>query len=178
MWFLWSLAASPALALTAVQNGPGVDLAAGLGLGGRPVGAHVGAQLSLGWWSGTYDDQYAFGRYWWVGPTGRVDWREDALRVAPLLEVRRGIELIVVGLSVGAAGGPLIRVDGVEDATDVGWTARALGQVKLRRSRFWGFSLRLEAGVDGFGDQVGFTGAVLLGGSFARPAHAILPPEV
>jgi hypothetical protein len=175
MFLLWSVSSSPALALTAVQSGPGVDLAAGLGLGGHPVAAHVGGQLSLGWWSGTYDDQYAFGRYWWVGPTGRVDWQADTLRVAPMLEIRRGIELIVVGLSIGAAGGPLLRV---EDGTDVGWTARALGQVKLRRSRFWGFSLRVEAGVDGFGDRVGFTGAMLLGGSFARPAHKILPPEI
>jgi hypothetical protein len=158
MVLLGLLASSPALALTAVQSGPGIDLAAGLGVGGHPVGAAVGGQLSLGWWTGTYDDQYAFGRYWWVGPTGRVDWRPDTLRIAPLLEIRRGIELIVVGLSFGAAAGPLVRI---EEASDVGWTARAIGQAKLRRSRFWGFSLRLEAGVDVIGDQAGFTGAVL-----------------
>ncbi|MEZ4234666.1 MAG: hypothetical protein R3F59_00560 [Myxococcota bacterium] len=74
------LLAAPAHALTSHQSGPSLDLAAGLGLRGTPLRPGVGGDLSLGWWAGTYDDQYAFGKYWWLGATGRVDWRPGGAR--------------------------------------------------------------------------------------------------
>jgi hypothetical protein len=168
---LAALLASPAAALTDRQAGPLLDLAAGVGFGGAPVAVSPQAQLSLGWWFGLYDDQYAFGRYWAIVANGHVDWRRGELVVTPTVEVRRGLELIVVGL-YGALGGGL--VVGPEGAP--GWTARAAGGAKFRRTRFVGLSLRLEAGVDGFGDQLGFGGAAVLGVSYARPAHRIEDP--
>lgn len=186
--FLWlsvllgSLLASPAaLALTSRQGGPSLDLAAGVGMRGAPLRPGVGGQLSLGWWVGTYDDQYAFGKYWMFGPTGRVDWLPGAhaLAVTPMFELRRGIELFVVGLAPFVAGGVTTSaaLDG-GPAAPIGWTARGGLQVKFRRSRFWGLSLRVEAGADGLGGgKYGFAGGVLIGPTFARPAHAITAPE-
>ena len=168
-----ALVASPAAALTAHQTGPLVDLAAGAGFGGAPLAVGPAGELSLGWWSGVYDDQYAFGHYVAIVANGRVDWRRSALVVAPTLEVRRGLELIVVGLYGGLGGGLVATSDG----SALGWTARASGGAKLRRSRFVGLSVRLEAGVDGVGDAIGFAGGALLGVSYARPAHRILDPN-
>lgn len=179
-----ALLASPAAALTAHQSGPLADLGVGVGFGGAPVPADgvpssrpltavsPEAALSLGWWWGVYDDQYAFGRYWAVVANGHADWRRDALVITPTVEVRRGLELIVVGLYGGLGGGAVLGPEGAP-----GWTARASAGAKLRRTRFFGLSLRLEAGVDAIGDTMGFGGAALLGGSFARPAHQITAPS-
>lgn len=169
---LW-LSLSPALALTSQQGGPAFDLAVGLGLRGAPVRPALGGQLSVGWWTGVYDDQYAFGRYWWVGPTVRADWRPDGFGLSPMLEIRRGLELIVVGVAPFLAGG--LTID--PDQEVLGFTGRGGVQLKFRRTRYWGISLRVEAGVDVVDSAVGFAGGVLLGPSFARPAHAISEPE-
>lgn len=168
---------APAQALTSHQGGPALDLAAGLGMGGRPLKPAVGGQLSLGWWAGTYDDQYAFGRYWWIGPTARVDWNPDALAITPMLELRRGLELFVAGVAPFLAGGVTLSIPAEGAAPPLGWTARGGVQLKLRRTRFFGLSLRLEGGADGVGDAVGFAGGALLGVSWARPARAITAPE-
>ena len=174
---LW-LSLSSALALTSQQGGPAFDLAAGLGLRGAPVRPAVGGQLSLGWWTGVYDDQYAFGRYWWIGPTVRADWRSDGFGVSPMLEIRRGLELIVFGVSPFLAGGVTIAPSGVDPEQDaIGFTGRGGVQLKFRRTRYWGLSLRLEGGVDVIDSAVGFAGGVLIGPSFARPSHGITEPE-
>jgi hypothetical protein len=165
---------SPALALTQVQGGPAFDLAAGLGLRGAPLRPALGGQASFGWWSGVYDDQYAFGRYWWLGATVRADWRPDAFGLTPMIELRRGIELIVVGVAPFVAGGLTLQPDGGV----LGFTGRAGVGLKLRRTRYFGLSLRVEAGVDVVDEQVGFAGGVLVGPSFARPLHGITEPEI
>lgn len=174
MWLSLWLSLSPALALTSKQGGPSFDLAAGLGLRGAPVHPAVGGQLSLGWWTGVYDDQYAFGRYWWIGTTVRADWRPDTFGLTPMLEIRRGLELIVVGVAPFVAGG--LTVDPGGDT--LGATGRAGVELKFRRSRYWGLSLRLEAGADVVDSTVGFAGGALIGVSFARPSHGITTPEL
>jgi hypothetical protein len=167
------LSAVPADALTSRQGGPSLDVAAGLGLRGSPaLLPSAGGMVSAGWWTGTYDDQYAFGRYWWVGPTVRVDWHPDALGLAPMLELRRGLELFVAGVAPFLAVGPALAF--AEDPT-VGLTARTGLNVKLRRTRYLGLTLRLEGGVD-VADRVGFGGGALLGVAFARPSHPITGP--
>jgi len=162
--------------LTSHQSGPSLDLAAGLGIGDAPVAAMVGGQLSLGWWAGVYDDQYAFGRYWWFGATGRVDARSRGTRLLPMIEIRRGLELFLAGVSVGVAGGAIAEVPDDGEGDPFGWTARAHVQTKLRRTRFVGFSLRIEGGVDQMGKRTTFGGGVLLGISYARPAQPIVEP--
>src|SRR5262245_53965819 len=104
------LALSDAHALTSRQGGPAVDLAAGLGIRDVPVHPGLGGQLSLGWWLGTYDDQYAFGRYWGLGTTLRADWHPTGTALAPMLEVRRGLELFVAGIAPFVAGGLVLVV--------------------------------------------------------------------
>jgi hypothetical protein len=169
---------SPALALTSQQSGPSLDLAAGLGLRGAPVSAALGGDLSLGWWIGTYDDQYAFGKYWWLGASGRVDWRPDALGITPMVEVRRGLELFVVGVAPFVGAGPVLSVVSGGGDVPVGLTGRAGVMVKMRRTRFLGISLRLEAGADVVGGSPSFAGGALFGVSWARPASAITAPEI
>ena len=95
--------------------------------------------------------------------------------VTPMLEVRRGVELFVAGVAPSVGVGPTIGFDGA-----VGVTARAGLNVKLRRTRVTGISLRLEAGADFVDDDppVGFAGGVLLGVAWMRPAHALESIEV
>jgi hypothetical protein len=184
---LLSLLVPSALALTSHQSGPSLDLAAGLGLRGAPSSPSggptplrpaVGGDLSLGWWVGTYDDQYAFGKYWWIGASGRVDWRPEALGITPMLEVRRGLELFVAGIAPFVAGGPTLSVVSDGASVPVGLSARAGAMAKFRRTRFVGISLRVEAGADVVRAKPGFAGGVLFGVSWARPAQAITAPEI
>jgi hypothetical protein len=173
---LLALTLSEALALTSRQGGPAVDLGVGLGVG-APFQPRLGGHLGLGWWVGTYDDQYAFGKYWAFGPSVRFDLVPGTWSAAPMFEIRRGVELIVVGVAPFVAGGPVLAsVEGAEPA--LGWTARTGVNLKLRRTRFWGLTARLELGAEGVGGNVGFAGGLLLGGAFARPAHEIKAPEI
>ncbi len=176
MWLpLIALSLSPAHGITQVQGGPILELGAGLDMGGSPVQARGGAHLSALWWTGTYDDAYAFGRHWAVGPTLRVDVHPDALGLAPMLEVRRGLDIFIAGLHAFVAGGAVSAVPlGSDVAPPLGWTGRGGFGAKLRRHRYWGATLRLEAGVDGVGDQISFAGGVMLGVGFSRPARQMI----
>ena len=173
---LIALLAAPTHALTSRQGGPSLDLAAGLGFRPIPVQPALGGAASFGWWTGTYDDQFSFGKYWWVGATARIDWRPDATGLTPMIEIRRGLELIVAGIAPFVAGGPVLTLDPA--GAPLGYTGRAGLMLKFRRTRFWGISARLSGGVDGIGGRVGFGGGVLFGASFARPSKEIQPPEI
>lgn len=170
------LAVLPAHALTAHQSGPTLDLGAGLGLRGAPLRPAVGGDLCLGWWAGTFDDQFAFGRYWQLQAVGRVDWHPEALGLTPMLEVRRGLDIIVAGVSWGLGGGAVLVFPTEGDAPAPGFTARASVMGKFRRTRFLALTARLEGGADVVEGTPSFGGAFLLGASFMRPAHAIEDP--
>jgi len=167
---LLALLSAPAHALTQKQAGPYIELGAGGGGGGTPVGGRVGGHLSVGLWRGTYDDAYSFGRYWSVGLANRVDLAPStgALSVAPMLEVRRGLDVFVANTSPFLAGGPLLVLDG---GTAVGGTARGGLSVKWRRHRFWGITFRFEGGADFVADTVAPTFGLYVGGGFGRPAR-------
>ncbi|MBT3224528.1 MAG: hypothetical protein HN348_36130 [Proteobacteria bacterium] len=156
----------PAHALAEPKSGPYVDLGVGLGAGDAPFAAGLGWQAGFGWWVGPYDRSYAFGRFWSIGATLRQDWIKNSLHTAPLLEVRRGMDLFVAGGHIFFAGGPTVV------GKSVGPTARVGIGAKFRRHRFWGLTLRLEGGAS-YVDKVpsGQMG-VLLGGSFARPIQS------
>jgi hypothetical protein len=158
LWW-WSV---PSFALTSRQHGPALDLGVGLGVGAAPARPMLGIAASAGWWVGTYDDEYAFGRYWALGPTVRVDLGRGA-RVAPTLELRRGLELFVAGVAPFVAVGPVLTGDGV------GATARIGLNGKLRRTRSVGLTVRFEGGADWVAGAPSFTGGLLLGGAWARP---------
>lgn len=159
---------SPAEALTMQQSGPYVDAGAGLGLGNGPLDAGVGWGAGVGWWAGRYDDAYAVGRYWGAGAMVRQDWIGGTLRTAPMLEVRRGLDLVVLGWHGFLAGGPLV-VSRSGDSV-VGGTGRVGIGAEFRRTRYLGLTLRLEGGADFGGGNVAAAGAALLGVQFSRPS--------
>jgi len=163
------LAGSDALAIQRPQSGPVLELGVGPGLGGAPAGFALAGQFSAGWWAGPYDEDYALGRFWSVLATGRVDWMSGsgALRVAPLVELRHGMDLFVVAPYYFAAAGPVLDLAG--GAT--GGTLRVGGGIKLRRSRTVGLTARLGGGADyvdgALSASVGFT----LGIGFSAPVR-------
>ena len=165
------------------MTGPYVDVAGGLALADAPIAAGPGWMGGLGWWFGRYDEAYAIGRYVSIGATLRQDWvhlakpRGPTVRTAPLLELRKGNDLIVGGVSAFVAGGPVFVASptgpGDKDAGfDLDYTARAGVGAEFRRHRFWGLTLRLEGGAD-IGDQVSGQFSVLLGVQFSRPAGEV-----
>lgn len=168
MWLLALLIASTADALTHDRSGPAFDLAAGPTLSVPPARGAGTAFASLGWWDGNYDDSYAIGRYWAAHLNGRLDWFPTAsTRIAPTLEVRRGLDLVVVGWYFGVGGGPVLVP--TSDGTTLGGGGRVAFAGEFRRTRFLGFTARLEAGADVVGGAVAGSASLLLGGQFSRP---------
>jgi hypothetical protein len=171
---LW-LASTPAHAITGIEKGPLLELGAGLGVTGQPTQPALGVHASIGWWAGTYDTAYAFGRYWALVSTTRLDALPAAgtWSLAPMLEVRRGIDIFVANPAFFVSGGPVLSIPvGPSAAGDpLGATGRTGLAFKLRRSRFWGLTLRVEAGVDVVSSTVRPAGGVMVGGGFARPAR-------
>lgn len=132
----------------------------------------------LGIWVGRYDDDMALGRHWGFAVTARQDWITPPshpvglLRTAPMFEIRRGLDLLVVGFSGFIAGGPLLETQAKATALS-GGTARIGGNVKWRFHASWGLNLRVEAGVDVFDEasgpiRVGGQLGVTLGIEFAE----------
>jgi len=176
---LWLLVA-PAHAITGPQHGPLLELGAGVGMTGRPVQGAVAGHASFGWWYGVYDDAYAFGRYWAIVSTTRLDAlpQSGVWSLAPMVELRRGIDIFVANPAFVIGGGPRFALPvGSDTEVAVGGTARTGLAFKLRRSRFWGYTVRAEVGVDIQGSQVAPAGGLMLGGSFARPARAMKPTK-
>mgnify|MGYP001284325370 CR=1 FL=1 len=137
---------SPALAQTSSQSGVWIDAQPGLGLGGSPFGPSFGTRASVGYWKGNYDFDYLLGRAWGVGLATRVDLFGPELRVAPSLEIRRMIDLLVLGFRWRVLAGP----EWENDKLGVG--LRVGGTVKVRPTPRIGPTIDLEAGaawVDG-----------------------------
>lgn len=168
MWFVALLIAPSAEALTEDRSGVSVDLAIGGSLHLPPTLGTATGFGSVGWWWGPYDRSYAIGRYWSVNLNGRGDLSPSGdLAIAPSVEVRRGVDLVVAGWYFGLGAGPvLVPSPGIA----LGAGGRAAFGGEFRRSRFWGLTLRVEAGVDAIGDQITGAGALMLGVQFSRPA--------
>lgn len=163
------LASSDALALQQVQSGPTLELGVGPALGGAPARFQVAGQVSAGWWVGPYDDEYALGRFWAVVATGRFDFEpaSGGLRVTPLLELRRGMDLFVVAPHFFVAGGPVLDVTG---GAPVGIAGRVGGGVKLRRTKRTGIIARLGGGVDYTAGTVAASVTLTFGVGWSSPA--------
>jgi hypothetical protein len=161
------LLAGPAWALQTTRSGPLLELAAGGGVAGaRATGT---GQLTMGWWRGRYDDEYALGRFSALLLTTRADLGRDALRVAPMLEARRSVDLFVVAPWIGLSAGPLV----VQD--EVGVSMRAAGGLKFRRSRTLGFTGRLSAGADVLAGRVTPAVHLTIGVGWSTPARRAQP---
>jgi hypothetical protein len=89
-----------------------------------------------------------------------VEHRLDTLRSAPMVELRRGTDLIVAGVGPSLAGGAVWDL-GVEPPR--GWAARGGVQLKHRLYRFTHAGLWIEGGIDVAARQAQLTAALLLG---------------
>lgn len=174
LWFCIIGLASAQTRLARPQAGPALDVAAGIGWAGRGQPVDVAGVLSFGGWAGRYDDDFAIGRHWWFGATGRVRARAARTEIAPMIEIRRGIDLLVAGVQFFVAGGV---VGDVARSTEV--PARALGGTvnaglitRYRRTRHVSLLLRLEGGVDIVEGQVSPGLGAALGIGWARPGRS------
>lgn len=141
-------ASTPALAQTSSQSGGWVDATTALGLGGSPFGPSFGVRASAGWWRGNYDHGYLLGRAWGVGVAGRVDLFGPELRLAPSLELRRTVDLLVIGYRWRVLVGPEWEGD------DLGVGARIGGSLKVRPNRYIGPTVDAEAGAAWVGGRL------------------------
>ncbi|MEM6930257.1 MAG: hypothetical protein AAF602_25175, partial [Myxococcota bacterium] len=116
---LWIASVALGASLSRPQAGPALDVGGGIGWSGEPVA--VAAQLSAGGWFGRYDDDFAIGRHWWFGATGRLRARSARVEIAPMIEIRRGIDLLVAGVQGFVAGGVVLDVGRAEEARPVGY---------------------------------------------------------
>ncbi len=125
----------------------------GLGAGDRPFRPGIGWTASLGGFAGNYDDVFAIGRHWGFAARVRQDLQPQAaapeLRTAAMLDLSRGLDLIVIGVSFHVLGGPLFRtpLDGSPTVFD-GGTVRVAGEFHYRFEATWSAFARLEAGLD------------------------------
>ena len=146
-------------AFTTPQYGPYLDAG---GIAAIPVynaDWSGGATLSGGLWFGNYDSVYAMGKYTSLGLTTNLTHHRQ---IESLVEVRRGIELLV--LSVFAIGGGGVNYL----SSNLTPTAHLGVGIKRRHTPHLGWSVRLE-GVTAFAETPSTQLQISLTGSFARP---------
>jgi hypothetical protein len=157
------------------QSGVWAHVAGGLGAGDNPFRAGVGWSAAVGGWFGKYDDSFSLGRHVGIGLAVRQDliFRPDEriLRTAPMLQVHRGIDLLVVGLELGGTVGPLLETTLGGPTRVTGGTARVVGALKYRFVPNWSLFARLDAGVDVETDAVQASLGFLLGFQLAVPTR-------
>ncbi len=143
------LAASPAAhAISEPMSGYYLEVGGSLDVATTPFAVPVGGTVGLGWWRGKYDDAYALGRFFSLGPSVRFGAAPGGLRVTPMLEARKGYDLFVIKPWFGAAAGVELGPAGP------GPTVRVGGGAKYRFSRFVGMHARADAGVAYVGGAV------------------------
>jgi hypothetical protein len=155
----WIASAS---ALTDDRYGLTVDLGGGIGWeAARTAGL---ARAATSYWWGRYDEEYALGRYFALGADLTAGFASGAPSGRGLIQVRRGVDLLVVGWHLGLGAGPALASSGT-----LGGAARAELGVRLRRSRTVAFALRLDAGADWLDGAVHPAGGATLGLSLGGP---------
>jgi hypothetical protein len=147
-------------ALTTPQYGPYFDAGGTVAAPLHNAAWSSGATLSAGFWLGNYDSVYAIGKYTSLGITTNLSYNRQ---VESLLEIRKGLDMLVVNVfAVGGGGFKYIAPDFVPTAH------LGLG-FKRRRTPHFGWSLRLE-GVTTFIESPSTHLQISLAGSFARPS--------
>ncbi len=140
-----------------------LDLAGAVGLDTTPLDVPLGGAFGASWWFGKYDETYALGRWNSLGVVGRLETVGDDLRITPMLEFRKGYDLLVLKPWFSIAAGTELGAARLAPELRIGTG------VKLRRSRFMGVSGRLDGGVALLdGEPVGRFG-ILLGFDWAAP---------
>lgn len=162
---LFTAAALAGGGIAAPRSGWWVDAGAGIGLSAPLLAAWPLGDASIGAWFGPYDDDYAIGRYTGVGVGVRPGvLGTPSLPGAALIEVRRGLDLLVVGAHVFAAAGPMF--DGDHAALiEVGGGAKG----RFRPTgRYVGWQVRARAGA-AIGQGVAAEAGLTLGVELASP---------
>ncbi|MFT7520561.1 MAG: hypothetical protein ACI9MC_002710 [Kiritimatiellia bacterium] len=131
------LAPISAHAFTSRQTGIWFDAHGGLAIGGTPIKAGLGYRGSVGILQGNYDRSYALGRSWGIGAT--VHHHVDR-HLATMLEVRRHIDLLVLGVRLRAMAGP------EWEQGKMGATARVGAGLKIRPTPIIGPTIDIEGG--------------------------------
>ncbi|MFK7928651.1 MAG: hypothetical protein AB8H79_10725 [Myxococcota bacterium] len=162
-------APTTALAQTSAQVGAWFDASPGLGVGGSPVGATLAVRGSTGVWWGNYDSGFLLGRSWGVGADVKVDLFGPNVRVAPSLELRRTVDLLVIGYRWRVLAGP------EWDGEDLGGSLRVGGALKVRPNRYIGPTLNAEVGAAYVGGKFSPRGTVGIGVEISFPVSGREP---
>lgn len=157
-------AAAPAVAQTSAQTGLWYEGSGGIGLGGAPLQSSWTTRGGLGLWWGNYDDRLALGRSWGVGAAVRYEPGRGVPRIAPSVELRRQIDLLVIGLRWRVQAGPEWH------GATLGAGARVGGTLVVRPRPWLGPMIDVEAGASYIAGRVrpavalsvGLTGAFRL----------------
>lgn len=127
---------------------------ADLGVSGAGVGFHPHAawDISFGTLFGAVVGHDDVGRLWGIGARVRQDLRpiegELSVRTAPMLEVRRELDILIFGVHGAVLAGPLFDSAAPSATRLAGGTVRLAGGARLGGIAGPGLSVRLEAGVD------------------------------
>lgn len=103
------LAATPAHAQTANQRGVWLEASPSVVVGDWPITGAFGARTSVGFWKGNYDRDLALGRSWGLGLSTLWINAQDGHVVAPAVELKRSVDLIVVGYRWRVNAGPEVQ---------------------------------------------------------------------
>ena len=162
---LFTAAALAGGGIASPRSGLWADAGAGVSASGDPIAVSPGADVSIGAWFGPYDDDYAIGRYTGIGMAVRPEIRGGAFAPgSAVIEVRRGIDLLVVGAHVFAAAGSTLDRD-PSAVIEIGGGAKG----RLRPTgRYVGWQVRARVGA-AVGPRVTPEAGVTLGVEFASP---------
>ena len=165
------VALTSAHAITEDHAGAYGSIGGGLAITEAPARPAPGWFAAGGFWWGQYDNAYAIGKFTGLGVAAHQTLGPSGLRTAPMLEVRRGFDLIVTQVHGFVSGGPLLTTSA--EGTTVGATARAGLGARYRFHRFWGVSLRLEGGADFSSGPVAGVGSALVTFDVSRPFSSV-----
>jgi len=127
---------------------------ADLGVSGADIAfrPHAAWDVSFGTLFGAIVGHDDVGRLWGIGARVRQDLRPIdgvlSVRTAPMLEVRRELDILIFGVHGAVLAGPLFDSAAASPTRLAGGTVRLAGGARLGGIAGPGLSVRLEAGVD------------------------------
>ena len=165
------LTASPAFANLGAtpQSGPWVEIGVGGSGLAYPTFPHAAGSVSTGWWFGKYDDAYSLGRFFGAGVTLQGGLGKGFTVAQPMLELRRGMDLLVVAMHGFVAAGPIWAFIPDFPDSSPGVAAQIGAVAKYRRHRYWHIGARLAAGVVVNDGKVGSDLSFQIIGAWMRP---------
>jgi hypothetical protein len=162
--FLTLFVAVDASAMTEPDSGGWIGASTGLAIDTKTdLGVGLGWQATAGLWFGKHDAVYAFGKYTGIGVTVRQAYLGGNLVTEPMLELRRGADIVVVTTQLFISGGPQIAMD------EIGAVVVAGGGIKYRMTPQFGIVVRAELGASVLAGSWAFRNNIVAGVEFAAP---------